>query len=69
MTESNWSKKGKGGSYAGWTKAREAPSKYAKTPQQKKVAAAGRAVGKECKGKVGSAFKECRIDVLAEHFK
>ena len=69
MTESNWNKKGKGGSYKGWTKSREAPSQYAKTDAQKKIAAAGRAVGKACKGKTGSAFKECRVDVLAEHFK
>ena len=68
MADSNWSKKGRGGSYAGWTKAREAPSKYAKTPQQKKIAAAGREVGKTCKGKTGSAFKECRIEVLEKLF-
>lgn len=68
MTDSNWSKKGRGGSYKGWTKAREAPSKYARTAQQKKIAAAGRTVGKECKGKTGADFKECRIEVLEKLF-
>ena len=68
MVVSNWIKKGNGGSYKGWVKQREAPRSYAKTSQQKKIAAAGRAVGKECGGKKGSAFKECRIEVLEKLF-
>ena len=69
MATNNWSKEGQGGSYEGWSKARQAPRKYKTTDAQKKIAAAGRDVGKTCKGKVGSAFKECRVDVLAQHFK
>lgn len=66
--DSMWGKKGRGGSYAGWTKQRHAPSAYTRTTAQKKVAEAGREMGKECKGKTGSAFKECRSDVMRKHF-
>jgi len=72
---SQWEKAGKEGrdpefpgSYGGWTKHRQAPSKYVKTAQQKAVAEAGREVGKVCKGKEGTAFKECRHDVMHKHF-
>lgn len=66
--DSMWGKKGRGGSYAGWTKQRRAPSSYAMTPQQKKVRDAGRDVGKECKDKKGSDYTECRTDVMRKHF-
>lgn len=66
--DSMWGKKGRGGSYAGWTKQRHAPSSYAMTDQQKKVRAAGRDVGKKCGGKTGSDFTQCRADVMEDHF-
>ena len=66
--DSMWGKKGRGGSYAGWTKQRHAPSGYTRTAQQKKVAEAGREVGVECKGKTGATFKTCRSDVMRKHF-
>jgi len=76
MAEGKWQKEGKTGStpeapgsYGGWVKPRRTPGSYPKTPQQKKVAEAGRAVGAACKGKTGSAFRTCRHEVLAEHFK
>jgi hypothetical protein len=68
VDDSMWTKKGRGGSYAGWKKERHAPSSYAVTSQQKKVRDAGRDVGATCKGKKGSAFKECRSDVMRKHF-
>ena len=61
--DSMWTKKGRGGSYSGWKKERHAPKSYAITEQQKLVRAAGRDVGKTCRGKKGSEFTECRSDL------
>ena len=68
VDDSMWTKKGRGGSYSGWKKERHAPRSYPITPQQKKVREAGRDVGKTCKGKSGSAFTECRTEVMEKHF-
>jgi len=75
MATSAWKKEGQvsttpeaPGSYGGWVKGRKAPRKTPKTDQQKKIAAAGRAVGKECKGKEGSEFRTCRHEVLDKLF-
>ena len=64
----NWMKQGRGGSYEGYFKMRDSPKDYPITPQQKKVRDAGREVGKECKGKIGADFKECRSDIMTKHF-
>jgi hypothetical protein len=55
-----WMKPGGGGSYRGYLYARAAPSPYPTTDQQKRIGDKGRRVGKECAGKTGSAFRECR---------
>jgi hypothetical protein len=49
------------GSYRDYTYVRGAPAPYPKTAQQKKIGDKGRCVAKECKGKTGSAFKECLL--------
>ena len=61
-------KQGRGGSYEGYYKVRQSPKPYPLTDQQKKVRNAGREVGKECKGKTGADFRECRADVMTKHF-
>lgn len=53
------------GSYGGYFKERKAPKGYATTGQQHRIGDAGREVGKQCKGKTGSSFYECRSQVLA----
>jgi len=53
------------GSYGGWVKFRKAPSSYPTTPQQKKIGDGGRRMGKECAGKTGATFRECRHTALA----
>ena len=55
------------GGYKGYVKVRAETRKYKKTPQQMKIAAAGREAAKECKGKHGSEFKECRTDIMQKH--
>jgi len=53
------------GSYGGWVKLRKAPSRYPTTAQQKKIGEGGRKMGKECKGKTGASFRECRHQIIA----
>jgi len=53
------------GSYGKYVLIRSAPRSYPKTSQQARIGEAGRAVGKECKGKTGSAFYECRSQALS----
>ncbi len=55
-----WVKPGNGGSYRGYEYRRAAPKSYQTTPQQHKIGAVGREIGVACKGKTGSAFKECK---------
>ena len=61
------------GSYAGYQYHRKTPKSYKKTPQQKKVAEAGRAVRDECgKGKFKGdkvGFALCRSKVMERIFK
>jgi len=56
------------GGYKGYTYFRDAPDEYPKTPQQRKVAEAGRRIGKECKGKHGADYTSCRAEILASIF-
>lgn len=53
------------GSYGGWVKMRKPPRRYPTTSQQKKIGEGGRRMGKECKGKTGAAFRECRHAAIA----
>lgn len=69
---SRWQKRGNAGSnpiapgsYGGYYKERKAPKAYPTTSQQHRIGEAGRSVGKECRGKVGSDFYQCRSGVLA----
>jgi len=55
-----WVKPGAGGSYRGYMYMRAAPKSYPTTAQQKKIGDGGRRMGKECAGKTGAAFRECR---------
>jgi len=55
-----WMKPGGGGSYRGYLYARAAPSPYPATAHQHAIGDGGRRMGKECKGKKGADFKECR---------
>jgi hypothetical protein len=48
------------GSYGGYVKMRRPPKAYPTTAQQRKIGEGGRAMGLECKGKSGAAFRECR---------
>ena len=76
MAEGRWHKEGRTGSdpeapgsYGGWVKQRRTPGKSPRTAQQMKIGVAGREVGEVCKGKTGGAFKTCRHEVMAKHFK
>lgn len=60
-----WVKPGAGGSYRSYIYVRAAPAAYPTTSQQKAIGDKGRCVGRECKGKTGSAFKECRHKCVA----
>jgi len=51
-----------------WFKTRKPPREYPRTPQQEKIAEAGKKVGEECKGKTGSEYVSCRHEVLVEIF-
>lgn len=51
------------GGYKGYLYVRAAPRDYPKTKQQKYIAAVGRAVKDKCKGKKGSDFHACVVDV------
>jgi len=69
---SPWMRKGQSGSnaqapgsYGGYFKQRKAPRAYPTTGQQRRIGDAGREVGKQCKGKTGSSWFECRSQVLA----
>lgn len=54
---------------AEWVKPRKtAPKSTEKTPQQLKIAEAGRKVAEECTGLQGGDYKLCRIGVLREIF-
>mgnify|MGYP001595139260 FL=1 len=72
---SPWARKGRAGSnaqapgsYGGYLRERKPPSGYATTSQQKKIGEAGRAVGKECKGRTGGEWYNCRHGVLRGMF-
>jgi hypothetical protein len=60
-----WTKPGSGGSYRGYMYMRAAPKAYPTTAQQSKVGDAGRKVGENCKGKVGTEFRKCRHEALS----
>ena len=71
-SSSPWMKRGQTGSnpqapgsYGGWFKIRKPPRAYPTTPQQRKIGDAGRKMGKECVGKKGSDFFQCRSTALA----
>lgn len=53
------------GSYGGYIKMRKPPSAYPTTAQQRKIGEGGREMGKNCKGKTGAAFRECRHQYVA----
>jgi len=48
------------GSYRDYTYVRAPPAEYPTTKQQKAIGDKGRCVRKECTGKTGPAFFECR---------
>ena len=48
-----------------WMKMRKEISEYPETKQQSKIRVAGKVVGKVCKGKKGSDFRACRVNVFA----
>jgi len=47
-----------------WVKPRKPISKYPKTDQQKKVKVGGELIRVVCKGKKGTEFRQCRVEVL-----
>jgi len=53
------------GSYGGWVKMRKPPRSYPTTAQQRAIGNKGRQMGKECKGKSGADFRDCRHKILA----
>jgi len=59
-----WAKPGNGGSYRGYKYERAAPKDYPTTAHQKAIGNKGRAMGEKCKGKTGSAFKQCRHEAV-----
>jgi len=52
-----------------WIKERKRPAPRKKTEHQKKVAKAGKLVGKRCKGKKGTEYRQCRHEVMKEVFE
>lgn len=70
---SRWVKLGKSGSdpvspgsYGGYVKMRYPPKSYKTTSHQHAIGNGGREMGKNCKGKTGALFRDCRHQYVSK---